>query len=101
MMSNKEHSNSVKSQSSGSGEQPTTKLIGAYDAKTRLPEILRQVSEGQSFTVTNRGHAVAEITPVYAAQTKRTKTAINNILNMEKSIVSDQTLAELKHEGRK
>ena len=100
-MSKKDKSNSVENPLNGSGEAPTTKVIGAYDAKTRLPEILRQVSEGQSFTVTNRGHAVAEITPVYAAQTKRTKTAINNILNMEKSIVSDQTLTELKHAGRK
>lgn len=38
--------------------------IGSYDAKTRLPELLRQVRKGKSFTITNRGEAVAELVPV-------------------------------------
>jgi len=29
--------------------------IGSYDAKTKLPEILRRVETGESFTITNRG----------------------------------------------
>jgi antitoxin (DNA-binding transcriptional repressor) of toxin-antitoxin stability system len=37
--------------------------IGAYDAKTRLPELLRQVREGSRFTITHRGEAVAELCP--------------------------------------
>lgn len=38
--------------------------IGSYEAKTRLPELLRQVREGKSFTITNRGEAVAELVPI-------------------------------------
>ncbi len=38
--------------------------IGAYDAKTKLPELLRQVREGHRFTITHRGKAVAELVPV-------------------------------------
>lgn len=38
--------------------------IGSYEAKTRLPELLRQVGKGKSFTITNRGEAVAELVPV-------------------------------------
>lgn len=38
--------------------------IGAYEAKTRLPELLRQVRKGKSFTITNRGEPVAELVPV-------------------------------------
>lgn len=38
--------------------------IGSYDAKTRLPELLREVRKGKSFTITNRGEAVAELIPV-------------------------------------
>lgn len=38
--------------------------IGSYEAKTRLPELLRQVREGRSFTITNRGEAVAELVPI-------------------------------------
>jgi prevent-host-death family protein len=40
--------------------------IGAYDAKTRLPELLREVEKGQSFVITNRGRAVAVLGPVPA-----------------------------------
>ena len=45
--------------------------IGSYEAKTRLPELLRQVGKGKSFTITNRGEAVAELVPV------RTRTEAN------------------------
>ncbi|MGC2167144.1 MAG: type II toxin-antitoxin system prevent-host-death family antitoxin [Gallionella sp.] len=37
--------------------------IGSYEAKTRLPELLRQVRAGKSFTITNRGEAVADLVP--------------------------------------
>jgi prevent-host-death family protein len=37
--------------------------VGAYEAKTRLPELLRQVREGRRFTITNRGEAIADLVP--------------------------------------
>lgn len=37
--------------------------IGAYEAKTRLPELLRAVKAGQRFTITNRGRAIADLVP--------------------------------------
>ena len=37
--------------------------VGAYEAKTKLPEILRRVESGECFTITNRGTPVAEIVP--------------------------------------
>jgi prevent-host-death family protein len=37
--------------------------IGAYDAKTRLPELLRQVRAGRRFTITNRGKPIADLVP--------------------------------------
>jgi prevent-host-death family protein len=37
--------------------------IGAYEAKTKLPELLRKVQVGQRFTITNRGKAVADLVP--------------------------------------
>ena len=35
--------------------------IGSYEAKTKLPELLRQVKAGKSFTITNRGEAIADL----------------------------------------
>lgn len=37
--------------------------IGSYEAKTKLPELLRQVKAGKSFTITNRGEAMADLVP--------------------------------------
>jgi prevent-host-death family protein len=44
--------------------------IGSYEAKTRLPELLRQVKSGKSFTITNRGEAIADLVPSQVAQVK-------------------------------
>ena len=38
--------------------------IGAFEAKTRLSELLQQVSQGRSFVITRRGRPVAELRPV-------------------------------------
>ena len=44
--------------------------IGSYEAKTKLPELLRQVKTGKSFTITNRGEAVADLVPSGRAKAK-------------------------------
>ena len=35
--------------------------IGSYEAKTRLPQLLREVERGESFTITRRGVPIAKI----------------------------------------
>jgi prevent-host-death family protein len=50
--------------------------IGAYEAKTRLPELLRQVRAGKRFTITNRGEAIADLVPSATAGTLDAKAAI-------------------------
>jgi prevent-host-death family protein len=44
--------------------------IGSYEAKTKLPELLRQVKKGKSFTITNRGIPIADLVPSAAAKAK-------------------------------
>lgn len=45
-------------------KNPTVKTeIGAFEAKTRLPELLRQVRAGRHFTITNRGEPIADLVP--------------------------------------
>lgn len=39
-------------------------LIGAFEAKTRLSELLEKVSRGRTFRITRRGRVVAELRPV-------------------------------------
>jgi prevent-host-death family protein len=50
--------------------------IGAYEAKTRLPELLRQVKAGRRFTITNRGEAIADLVPSEAGRTRNHKAVI-------------------------
>jgi prevent-host-death family protein len=38
------------------------RVIGAYEAKTKLSELLAQVSQGESFTITKHGQPVAVLT---------------------------------------
>ena len=35
--------------------------VGSYEAKTRLPELLRSVEKGESITITRRGVPIARI----------------------------------------
>lgn len=74
--------------------------IGSYEAKTKLPEILRRVEAGEAFTITNRGRAVADVVPSKLNSQKLTQTAINNILAAKKHVVSDTDLVDLKESGR-
>ena len=41
--------------------------IGSYEAKTKLPELLRGVQAGNHYTITSRGKAVAELGPIKQA----------------------------------
>ncbi len=75
--------------------------IGSYDAKTKLPEILRRVEAGEAFTITNRGKPVADLVPSRTSSRLKTEAAITNILNAKKHPISDGQLLDLKETGRK
>jgi len=75
--------------------------IGSYDAKTKLPEILRRVEAGETFTITNRGKAVADLIPSKASSREKAKQAIDNLLKMAKTTASDDVLQSLRDSGRK
>jgi prevent-host-death family protein len=50
--------------------------IGAYEAKTKLPELLRQVKAGKRFTITNRGKAIADLVPSESTRPKDKSAAV-------------------------
>jgi prevent-host-death family protein len=45
------------------------KTYSIYEAKARFSEILRQVREGKTITVSYHGEPVAEIRPIHQART--------------------------------
>jgi prevent-host-death family protein len=75
--------------------------IGSYEAKTRLPELLRQVKNGKSFTITNRGEAVADLVPTAEARSKNKAEAVEKLREfMRTSPVYGVNIKELIEEGR-
>ena len=53
--------------------------IGAYEAKTKLPELLRQVKVGKSFTITNYGEAIADLVPSVGVKTRDKAVAVEKL----------------------
>lgn len=75
--------------------------IGSYEAKTRLPELLRQVRRGKSFTITNRGEPVAELIPVGSNATVDAAQAVNEMRHfMRTHRVKGVNIKALIEEGR-
>jgi prevent-host-death family protein len=77
--------------------------IGAFDAKTRLSELLRKVDQGERFTITVRGRAVAQLVPAKPERDQaRVAEAVKNLLNFPRiEGIPSETVLEWIREGRK
>lgn len=76
--------------------------IGAFDAKTRLSEILRKVDQGERFTITVRGRAVADIVPTKARNQRAIDEAVEGLINFPRiQGIPGDTVLEWIREGRK
>lgn len=50
--------------------------VGAYEAKTKLSELLDRVEQGETITITRHGKVVAELGPPPEARRERIRQAI-------------------------
>ena len=88
--------------------------IGSFEAKTKFSEILRQVRQGERFTITVRGKAVAEMVPVQVASRQNPgrvdptilsvderEAAFERLRNPKITGVPGDTILEWIREGRK
>jgi len=84
-------------------EESTYTQLGAFDAKTKLSEILRKVDRGERFTITVRGRAVANLVPVTLDRSKaKVDAAVEALLNFPRiKGVPGDTVLEWIREGRK
>ena len=53
--------------------------IDSHEAKTKLPEVLRQVKAGKGFTITTRGKAIADLVPSAGARVRDTVAAAGKL----------------------
>jgi prevent-host-death family protein len=75
--------------------------IGAYEAKTKLPELLRQVKRGKRFTITVRGEPVAELVPSGTRKSDAIAAAVEDMQKFERIHgVSAEDIAAWIEEGR-
>ena len=75
--------------------------IGSYEAKTKLPELLRQVKAGKSFTITNRGKAIADLVPSAGVKVKDRVATVKKIKAfMLENPVRGADIKSLVEEGR-
>ena len=81
---------------------PAYTEIGAFDAKTRLSEILRKVEQGERFTITKRGRAVADVVPSQQRDQQRVKEAAEALRNFPRitGVSGDEVLQWIR-KGRK
>ena len=79
----------------------TPKEIGAYDAKTHLPEILRKVQAGGSFVITQRGRPIADLSPIHSADAQKTSAAAGRMrVFMDERPAAAVDIKALIEEGR-
>lgn len=76
--------------------------IGSFDAKAQLSKLLRDVQQGHCYTITLRGHPIADLVPTEHLTGPDPRTAIQAMRHINKiSGVSSESLSHWIDEGRK
>ena len=77
-------------------------VIGAFDAKTHLPQLLRRVQEGERFVITKHNRPVAELIPFRRRDPARIRAAIDQLAAFqEEHSLGGVSVRELIEEGRR
>ena len=76
--------------------------IGSYEAKTKLPELLRGIQAGNRYTITLRGEPVADLVPVEGSKDGDAVTAVEQMrqLMMSAKPIKGIDVKALIDEGR-
>ena len=80
--------------------QESHKQVSAFDAKTHLSSLIREVEGGQSFTITRRGSPVARLEPV-KPQSGEVHELLARFRAVRQRIKDEINIRELIDEGRK
>lgn len=55
--------------------------VGSYEAKTKLPELLRGIQAGHRYTITLRGEAVADLVPAEGSKHSDALAAVDEMIS--------------------
>ena len=76
--------------------------VGSFEAKTKLPELLRGIQAGNRYTITLRGEAVADLVPAGDTKLADIVAAVDEMLSFmqARKPVGGINLKALIDEGR-
>ncbi len=80
------------------------KTVGAFEARTRLSQLLDQVEKGETITITRHGEPVAVLSPVKPARPAKTgEQWLAEVKRLRKGITlgGTVTIRQLIDEGRR
>ena len=78
------------------------KTVGAYEAKTHLPQLLDRVRKGERIVITRHGTAIAVLQPPEQGEKGDTAEVVAEILEFrDRHALDGLTLRELIEEGRR
>ena len=76
--------------------------VSAFEAKTRLSELLRETERGGSFVIYRRGKEVARLVPpVKEDQEGKLKQVLSSFREIRERISGRSSIRELVEEGRR
>lgn len=77
--------------------------VGAFDAKTRLSELLERVAKGEMFVITRHGHPIARLIPEMSRDAERVARAVERLKTFHEGMpkVKLRGLLDTRHEGHR
>jgi prevent-host-death family protein len=83
-------------------QRDATNTVGAYEAKTHLPQLLERVSRGERITITRHGVPVAMLVPAAAREQPDVRAAVEAMKRFRKGrSLKGLTIREMIEEGRR
>lgn len=78
------------------------RTVGAYEAKTKLSELLDRVGRGETITITKHGTPVAVLAPVPGADQRSPADFVEGLRRLRKHALlgTDLSVQQLLDEGR-
>ena len=76
--------------------------IGAFEAKTRLPQLLRRVEAGERFIITRHGRPLAELVPFRPRDSSKVQSAIDALKEFQRThSLGGLSVRQMVEEARK
>ena len=76
--------------------------VGAYEAKTHLPQLIERVMKGERITITKHGVPVAVLQPPDLSKSVDTRSVINKLRRFRgRHTLGDLSIRDMIEEGRR